>query len=436
MTDQTERTDPATLPSGGPPWRRTLAACLVILAIGAAIIAVVFSTEPQARREGATRRTPMLVDVVEVARATHRPRIVAMGTVEPAQDVILRPRVRGEVVERAPAFTPGGFVARGEMLVRLDPDDYDNLLRQRQSDLSQAVADLELEMGRQNVAQLDYQLLEEDLTPENEELVLRQPQLLAARARVEAARAAVRQAELDLARTRVTAPFDAHVLTREVAVGSQVAAGDALGRLVGVDHYWVVTTLPRQDLRWLDLPETPGERGARVEIHDPAAWADGVTRSGYLYSHVGALDQQTRLARVLVNVPDPLARQRQAGADTAGIVTAELGTASGVGRPPLTVGAYVEARIPGRPLSGVVRLARDLVRQQDTVWVMAGDTLAIRDVEVVFRDQQHAYIRRGLEDGDRVVVTNLATVTSGAPLRLQPATVDTTATTAAATETP
>jgi len=393
---------------GRPRWRRTLAACLVILAVGAAAIVLVFSTEPSAQRTGATRQTPMLVDVVEVARGDWRPQFVAMGTVEAAQDIVLRPRVGGQVVARDPAFTPGGFVAAGQTLVRIDPADYETALLRARSDLSQAEADLELEMGRQNVAQLDYELLAGDLAQADESLVLREPQLMQARARVESARAAVRQAELDLARTRVTAPFAAHVLSREVDLGSQVAAGDPLGRLVGLDAYWVVTTLPRNQLRWLELPAAPGAPGVEVTIHDPAAWPDGAKRTGRLYSQVGALDAQTRLARLLVTVADPLAR------DQAG----DHGDPADATRPPLTIGAFVEVRIPARALAGVVRLDRELVRQDGTVWVMQDGALQIRAVEIVVQDARFAYIAGGLQDGDRVVATNLTTVAEGAPLRL------------------
>ena len=63
------------------------------------------------------------------------------------------------------------------------------------------------------------------------------------------------------------------------------------------------------------------------------------------------------------------------------------------------------------------RLDRGLVRDADTVWVMTDDQLEIRDVNVVFRDSEHAYIRSGLEDGEEVVVTTLATVADGVGLR-------------------
>ncbi len=382
--------------------KKTLLVCAAILAAAAAILAIVLTTEPEAQRSGATRETAMLVDVVEVERGTFRPTIVAMGTVRPAREVVLSPRVGGRVVQRSEGFTPGGLVRRGEVLVRIDPADYENALTQRRSELEQAEADLALELGRQEVARKDYQLLEETIQPGNRELVLRQPQLKTARARVESARAAVEQAGLALERTAVRAPFDAQVLTRQADVGSQVAPGEPLGRLVGTDHFWVEVAVPVSKLALVPLPGASGGDPGTVEIHGRPAWPGESHRAGRIEQVLGELAGETRMARVLVTVPDPLARE-----------------AGPPDRPRLMIGAYVEARIEGEELAGVVRLDRDYLRPDDTVWVMAGGELEIRRADVTFRDSRHAYLASGLADGDRVVTTNLSTVAEGAPLRLR-----------------
>jgi len=382
--------------------RTTVVVCVAVLAAAAAAVTVIFRTEPTATRSGATRETAMLVDVVEARRGTFRPEIAAMGSVEPVQDVVLRPRVGGEIVERTPAFAPGGFVDRGRVLVRIDPADYSNVLERRRSELRQAEADLELERGRQRVARHDYELLGGSIDPESADLVLRRPQLETAEARVESARAALRQAELELERTTIRAPFDAHILERTVDVGSQVAAGDELGRLVGLDAYWVVVTVPVSALRWIAIPDAPGSEGSRVTIRDRASWPEGVTRTGTVDALVGALEGRTRMARILVTVPDPFARAE--GRRDA---------------PPLMAGAFVDVRITGVPIDDVVRLDRDHVRDDDTVWVMEDGRLRIRDAAVVMRDARWAYLSEGLGEGDRVVTTNLSTVTEGARLRLR-----------------
>lgn len=388
----------------------TVLACGAILAAAAGVLALVFLTEPTAQRSGATRETAMLVDVLPVERGTHRPTVTAMGTVVPERDVVLSPRVAGQVVERSAAFTPGGFVTAGEVLLRIDPADFENALAQRQSELRQARADLELEMGRQDVARQDYELLEETVAPEQLSrddlaLVLRRPQLETARARVESAEAAVEQAELDLRRTAVRAPFDAHVLSRDVDLGSQVAPGDRLGRLVGTDRYWVEVAVPASKLRFLSIPDGAAEGGSPVRVRNRSAWPEGVVRAGRVDQLLGELAGQTRMARVLVTVPDPLARRGGSGD----------GAADG---PPMILGSFVEARIEADELPDVVRLDRDYLRKDDTVWVMEDGKLRIRRAEVVFRDERYVYVASGLEDGDRVVTTNLSTVVDGAALRL------------------
>lgn len=388
--------------SASPSWTTTLTVCLVVAAIGAGILYFIFNTEPTARRSEGAKTTAMLVDVTSADTGTFRPGIEVMGTVEPAQDVVLRPRVSGKIIDRAEEFTPGGFVEEDEKLLQLDESDFRNDLEQRQSEFRQARTDLKIEMGRQDVAREEYELLEENLSEKNRALVLREPQLEAARAQVESARAAIDQAQLELNRTSVEAPFDAQIIERNVNVGSQVSAGDNLARMVGLDTYWIETTMPLSDLRWLDVPDTPGEIGPKVRIRDRSAWSEGEYRMGRLYKLVGELEDQARMARVLVSVDDPLAMD-----------------ATNADSPPLIIGSYVETSIRGEKIKNVVRLNRDYVRNNDTVWVMEDGKLDIRNVDIVYKDEGYAYIRRGLSSSEKIVTTNLTTVVDGTPLRLQ-----------------
>ena len=383
-------------------WFRTLLVSLFILSIGAALIWFIFRTEPTATRSDNAREGAMPVSVTEVETGNYRPTITAMGRVRPAREVVLRPRISGRILDHADELTPGGIVTEGETLVRIDSADYEAALEQRESELRQARADLRIEQGQKNVAETEFELLKDDLPSANKALILREPQGDAAEAAVASAQAAVRRARLDLERTTVSAPFDARVLSRDVTIGSQVNAGDALARLVGVETYWVETTIPQDKLRWLSFAEQGGTKGAPVRIRNNTAWPEGVHRKGRLYRLVGELDQDSRMARVLITVDDPVART---------IDDAEV--------PPLLINAFVENHIQGRPIQNVAKLNRDYVRRDDTAWVMDEGRLSIRNLGIAFRDADHAYIRSGLDDGDQVVTSNLATVTEGARLRLE-----------------
>lgn len=375
--------------------------CIGILLTGVLVTSFIFMSEPTAQSEGASKQMAMLVEVVPAEKGSFRPIITGTGTVEPVEDITLSPLVGGQVIKRSKAFTPGGFVEEGTVLLQIDPADYRNTLRLRESELQQRQTNLEMEMGRQQIAQQDLQLVGGDsLSPQERSLVLRQPQLNAVRADIRAAEAAVEQARLDLARTTIKAPFEAHILSQNVTEGSQVAPGDNLGRLVGSRNYRVVLTLPVSKLQWLSFPNNESEEGSPVRVRNTTAWPQGQYRQGTLDKQVGALDDRTRLARVLVLVPDPLAKSKEKE-----------------GKPELMIGAFVEVQVMGEEIPNVVRINRDHLRTNNTVWVMKDEKLEVRKAEVVLTDSQYAYISNGVKEGEMIITTNLSTVSEGTPLR-------------------
>jgi len=380
--------------------KKILIICLGILLLAVIVTYFIFSTEPTASSEGAAKETAMLVNVVKAQQGNFRPVIEATGTVQPVEDVMLSPQVSGQVIRRSPEFIPGGFVKKGAVLLQIDPSDFRNTLELRKSDLLQAKTDLNMEMGRQEVAEQDLALAGVDsLSANQRSLVLRQPQLDAIKAQVKAAEASVAQAKLELSRTTIRAPFDAHILSQNVTVGSQITPGDELGRLVGSQQYWISLTIPVDKLQWLSFPKSGNEKGSTVQIRN-SGWPKDVYRTGYLDKQVGALDEQTRLARVLVRVNDPLARE-----DTTNI------------QRELMIGGFVEAEVQAQEIENVVRLNRDYLRTNQTVWVNEDGELSIREVEIILTDAKYAYIREGLEQGENIITTNLSVVSEGAKLR-------------------
>lgn len=382
---------------------------MAILLAGIAITTLIFYTEPEAETEGANIETAMLVDVIPVKVDSYEPTIAATGTVQAVEDITLSPLVPGQIIHRDPAFTPGGFVKKNQPLLQIDPSDYKNTLALRKSELLQSQTTLDTEMGRQQIAEQDLKLITTDslfkdspLSAEERQLILRQPQLDAVNATIVGAKASVDQAQLNLERTTIRAPFDAHILSQNVTTGSQVGPGDDLGRLVGTEYYWVTATIPVSKLQWLRFPENDKERGSMVLIKNSTAWPEGQYREGYLDKQIGALDGQTRLARVLVKVTDPLAKNSDLE-----------------DRPKLMIGSFVEVDILANKLDDVVRLSRDHIRSNETVWVMKENKLEIREVDIILTDNEYAYIRKGLNEGDHVVITDLSTVSNGIGLRTQ-----------------
>ncbi len=399
--NETNTHDKSTISKGS--W--TVIVSLLLLAL--LLVWVIFSTEPEAKREGATKKTPMLVEVITVERRDHTPTLKAMGTVEPARVIELAPQVAGQVIEVAAQFEPGAVVTEGQTLLQIDPVDYQLAVTQHKAAYQQAKAALSIEQGEQQRAASDYRSLNNELTGLRKELVLRQPQLQTAEAEVEAAKAQLEKAQRDLQRTTVVAPFDGQIISRSVELGASVSAGRPIAKLQGNERYWVKVSLPAAKLHWLPLDHRTQAKACSasnqtVILRHRTAWPKDAFRRGCLKHFVGELTTTTRMVQLLIEVNDPLALNSDQP-----------------NRWPLLAGAYVAAEIPAKTLTQVVRLPIQLLRKNDTVWLLQNDQLSIQPVSVALRDERYAYINGGLETNDRVITTDLSTVKQGASVQLK-----------------
>ena len=272
---------PAT--STGLKIGRTLFICAALILASVVVLYVINSTEPQAEREAATLRRAMLVEVFEAKKGDYRPIISETGTVAPSREVQLAPQVGGRIISLHSDFNPGGFIRAGEVVLKIETADYENLLAQRESELIEAETELAVEMGRQEVAKRDFELLGERLPEGEDTLVLREPQLAAAKTRVDAAKTALEQAKLNLERIELRSPFDAQILSRMADLGSQVSQNMPVAQIVGIEQYWVMATVSPAKLPYIDFPKGDAV-GSRVEL---------IKRGGSAEKRVGRLLRPT-----------------------------------------------------------------------------------------------------------------------------------------------
>ena len=354
-------------------------------------------TAPQRSRE----RLPRLLDVREIYPADRSIVVEAMGTIVPALEVQLRPRVNGEILSISDSFIPGGLFRKGETILEIDPRDYELNVLQAEAAVAQANSNLRLEEGQQDVAQKDFELLGDQLGEEDLEYVLREPQRQAAEANLMASRARLDEARLNLERTRLTAPFDALVVSRAVNQGTVVNASTNLARMVGTDEYWIELEVPVDALRWIRIPQSEDDPGSLVRIYDTNAWSPGRYREGRVLRTTAEVDRQSRLATLIVSVKDPLALQP-----------------GNEGLPPLILNAFIKAEIFGQTLEEVYSVPRDFVRDNDTLWIFnEEEKLEIRSLEPVYRGRRDLVVTSGIRPGEKIVTTSMASPVEGMSLR-------------------
>lgn len=386
-------------------WIR-IAAPLVILLAGALIMGLLIHLRKAPPREPQQDRGT-LVDVMVVRQQNVTVQVAATGTVQPRREARITPQVGGKVIWMDPRFIAGGFFAEGEELFRIEAIDYQLALEQAQANHSRAELDLATATSQARIARQEWQRLVPEQDQQPNPLVVYEPQMKNARAALAAAAAGVRRAQLNLERTVVRAPFNCLVRSEQVDIGQYLSAGVTVGQVFGTDQTEIVVPLPLEELGWLQVPRFGGSPGSKAHISLSAGgrhfnWQGRVVRS------LGEVDARGRMARLVVAVDDPYSLQHQNADD----------------RPPLSPGLFVDLRIEGRALKGVVAVPREAVHEGNTVWLAGDDDrLHLRKVKVVRRERQQVLVSKGLEDGDRVVLTLLSGIAEGLKLRIAPSRV-------------
>ncbi len=373
-------------------------AVFALLAIGVFIMRALIAAKPAAKREDKkSSATP--VELV-VARVTAEPqRVTATGTVVPARQVLVGAEVGGRVVWMSPELVPGGRFKSGQPLLRVDARDYKLALAQQNAQVTIARTELEVEKSRKRIAEKEWQLLGEK-PPEAGSLALRDPQMLAAEGAVRAAESGLQRQQLAISKTGLTAPFNAMVLARAVDQGQLVGPGGVLATLVGTDAFWIQVSVPVDRLPIIAVPGMSGASQGSLALVRQRAGERVIERQGRVIRLAGDLDPVGRMARLIVEVADPLA-----------LAPANKGQA------PLLLNSYVEVEITGSEVTEVVAIPRPALREGDVVWVAAGDELRIRKVVPQWRTRTGVMVRGELKDGERIIVSPLSSPAAGIKVR-------------------
>ena len=374
---------------------------LLILAILAGIGLLLLANPPELQRGGPPPGPQTVVETLTVLPQDYQIQVGSFGTVQPRTRSVLVAQVRGQIVAIQPSFRPGGFFSQGDILVTLDRRDYEADVKIAEAALMDALQAEAQEAARAEQARLDWRRLgaaEEAPT----DLVLRKPQLQAARARVISARSALAKAELDLERTQVRAPFDGRVLAQQVDVGQVVTVGAALAEVFATDYVEVRLPLRNADLAFVNLPEATGSTPLPVTLHsslgEPRSWRGQIVRTE------GAIDETARQLHVVAQIDDPF-----------GIAEAQAPESGGR---PLKIGEYVTAQVTGKRVPNALVIPSEAIYQNAYVYVVEQGRLQRRPIEIAWQNGVDSLVAAGLAAGDALVMTPLGQVVSGTAVRI------------------
>ena len=384
-------------------WVINIVLSIALITAGIAGATYISKTAPKARKRPPVRPLPM-VQVIKVHPEEERILVPAMGTVIPAREIVLESRVAGEIVSIHPEFTVGGYLKKGSEILQIDPQDYRLALTLAKARVKDAESKLKILQAEAAAAKDEWQEINRNRAgkknSEPSPLLIKKPQLTAAQAMLVAEKADVKKAGLDLSRTKISTPFNAMVRAKQVDIGSQVSGQDPLAELVGTDEYWIQASLPVDRLSWIKIPLNSGETGSKVRIF----YRNGVERSGTVIKLRGELEAEGRMARVLVEIKDPLGLK-----------------ITGKKHPPLLIGEYVRMEIEGRQMKNVYRIPRTALRDNTRIWLVSDEnTLEIRTIETLWREAETVLITEGLQPGEQLIISDLPKPVNGMSLQMAP----------------
>jgi RND family efflux transporter MFP subunit len=358
---------------------------VIVAAVAVAFILISTKEEPP-RAEKPLEGT--LVEVIQINTSRHEVDLHAKGTVVPAREIVLQAELGGRVIWQSPELVAGGRFKTDQPMVRIDSRDYQLAVESHRSQVNRAKLDLSIEARRGEVAKREWNAFGDmDVSDEQRALAQREPQLEANRLALKAAQSALKKAQLDLSRATLRAPFNAMVVSENVDTGQLLSPQTAVARLVGTDEYHVQVSVPVASLRSARV-RTADAPGSEVKIFQRVG-QETIERPGEVIRQLPDLDPGGAMARVLVNIENPLGKR---------------------GDLPLLLGSFVDVSIGAQPIADAIRLPRVALRNGRNVYVMNDqDMLEIRDVQIAWTEPDAVLVTGGLGSNERIVTSRIAT---------------------------
>ncbi len=357
---------------------------LGILAVAVLAVAGLIALKSEPPKKEIENLDP-LVNVLELEPMTTRFTVRSQGTVRPRTQTILSAEIAGTITSISPKFVAGGVFSADEVLMRIDPTNYEVALEQAEALVEQRQIEYD---GAAKLREQGYRA---------------EAELASAAAALASAKAELVRASRDLERTYIRLPYRGIVRSKDTDLGQFVNPGTRLGVVFATDLAEVRLPLTDRDLAFIDLPDA-----ADVEVtgsgSGPAVTLSAVKRGvletwqARVVRSEAVVDESSRVSYAVAEIVDPYQLEGDG--------------------PPLPVGSFVSASISGNEVDGIVRVpARVLRGSRDLLFVDADNRIRIRAVDVIRSDADFAYIRDASLFGQRIATTALEAPFNGMSVR-------------------
>ena len=351
----------------------------------AALMATAPTLQPSSIEKIATT-----VRIIEIIPESVQLTVNSQGSVMPSTESQLIPEVSGKIVWISPNLVAGGYFNEQDILVKVDDADYLTRLERANAVLKRAKAE-------QQHADFEYrrmQSLEKRKLMSRSQLENALRAYRVADALLQDSQAAFQQAQQDLERTDIKAPFAGLVRSEKVDIGQFVSRGTAIGTIYAGDQVEIRLPIADRQLAFLNIPVTTrGEipTGLQPRVKLKAEYAGQTLEwNGKIVRSEAEIDVSSRMVQLVARVESRLSRI------------------------PLSVGLFVTAEIEGLSAENVVVLPREALRNNNQVLIVDEENrLRFREIKTLRLYKDDLLISSGLTLGDRVCVSPIQTAIEG-----------------------
>ena len=373
----------------------------LMLGLLAFIAYQITQTKPPAFKGSSATEPRLVVETQLLKEAPFTVMVESFGVVQARTNSALYGLISGQVQSVSPRYESGAFFQKGDVLLTIDPADYAVAVQVAKGDLVNAQLALAEEEARYEQAQRDWQKQSKRIKATD--YALRYPQLRAAKSNIETAKAQLTLAELNLARTKVRAPYDGRILETFVNVGTVIGPNVQLAKIYSSDAIEVRLPIANKALRFINLPEqskVDEQKYPQVAIENKLTepvqiWQGQVVRTE------AAIDAASQQLYVVARIENPFQSEKDKT------------------RRPLKIGQFVRANISGQQLKNVLSVPNSALYQGSYVYIVKDEKLQRQSVDVLWRDQNTSIIKSGLKSGQQLVTTLLGQITSGTRVSVQ-----------------
>ncbi|MEG3641414.1 efflux RND transporter periplasmic adaptor subunit [Magnetococcus sp. PR-3] len=375
---------------------QTLLFPLLILAGGAMAIRYIGTMDPLPATPVSMQARPN-IQVQAIQPAWHAPKMTLTGEVYPSRQLRLMPRIAGRVVEVHPNLILGGTVKKGALLVRLEDQEAKRHIKLLASRARTAELELEIEAGRQKLAKQDWAVLRRGDSKQASDLALRLPHLGVARQKLATARIEHEQAKREHRYTLLFAPFDALVVSKDVAMGQWLVAGQEIARLIASDHFLVHLSMAQPQFSLLNHKKIQQGKGPKLFLR-PSTNMQVPATVAQLTGVLGELQTTTRRLTLLAKLDNPMMSR--------GL--------------PLLPGSFVHAQLTGSPQPHIYAIPTQATEDGNRIWTVQNQALKSYTIEPMWEDQGVLYVRIPQSDQRHLnlVVSPLSLPVDGQPVTL------------------